>query len=475
MSDESALAKIVPRQFGRRARSDAQVRRFRCRATGTGIVELQGEDQSPRVGDVLIELPNARFRTQLAFRDLTTLDVADLTLVVEARWVIRDAVRFVETFCFGRLQQRESGGVVEPPSFGAAVVMASRDQIAATVRNETFAALRQRHNIPPSTWVKAIGDALDVGVALEQLSILVCKSPGGERAAAKAAEEQRLQAELELAERRQHLGDLKTLAQSAPIKARRKTAIPVVSSIAVGIAVLILAVILFPRGRGAAADPLEALCSPDGPAGVTALLLDIPPDLPELAAREIANVVAGVAAEVAPGDRVSVYRLNASEGELPFSACRPGPGSDLSGFGFSSTRAEAAWLTAYTDATAKALAPNTRNAPSPIMYRLQEIGVDDFAGLVQDGRRRHLIVFSDLIEDGPVYSQLSDPLSYDSFRTSPAFVSTRTNLNGAKVDIYYLLSSAGPLDSGDHIQFWSQWVAGAFGVLDSVQRPTGIP
>ena len=50
-------------------------------------------------------------------------------------------------------------------------------------------------------------------------------------------------------------------------------------------------------------------------------------------------------------------------------------------------------------------------------------------------------------------------LSYSRFKASRAYKKLQTDLHGAEVLIYYIQRSTGrPLNSVDHIRFWTDWI-----------------
>jgi hypothetical protein len=223
-----------------------------------------------------------------------------------------------------------------------------------------------------------------------------------------------------------------------------------------------------------------SLCPVDGPRSVAVVLLDSTDEIPEIAKREIRTALIDLA-ETLPDYRLLEIRLldpKAPGGKTIFSKCNPGDGAGLSEYTANPRLARQRWLDGFRAPLDAALDAGFQPLPgktSPIMATIQRIAVERFTGRAVEGVPKELIVISDMLEHGPDYSQYSGDLSYGRFKSSRAYKKVQTDLHGADVVIYYIQRATGrPINSADHIRFWSDWIRDNNGRLKEAKKPQGL-
>jgi len=157
-------------------------------------------------------------------------------------------------------------------------------------------------------------------------------------------------------------------------------------------------------------------------------------------------------------------------GRIMFSKCNPGDGSNLSEITANPRLAHKTWMEQFhaplEDALDKTMVQSEADS-SPILSAVQRIVVDRF----EKGRPGRLIIVSDMIEHTPDYSQYKGDLSYERYKHTPAYKKQHTDLEGAGVTIFYVQRLR--MDSGNHIRFWTDWVADNNGILDEAVKLQG--
>ncbi|HML92947.1 hypothetical protein [Methyloceanibacter sp.] len=214
------------------------------------------------------------------------------------------------------------------------------------------------------------------------------------------------------------------------------------------------------------------LCPVDGEKSVTVVLLDTSDEWPDITRAEVRNRLGDIAADVPDYGLLELRLLEPSKsgGRVIFSKCNPGDGSNLSEIIGNPRMAHKIWMeqfnTPLQDALDKTMVTSESDS-SPILSTIQRIAVDRF----DDGRPGHLVVISDMVEHTPDYSQYKGDLSYDRYRQTAAYKKQHTNLEGVDVTIFYVRRLR--MDSGKHIQFWTDWIADNNGALDEAVKLQG--
>jgi hypothetical protein len=222
------------------------------------------------------------------------------------------------------------------------------------------------------------------------------------------------------------------------------------------------------------------LCPVDGPRSVAVVLLDSTDEVPETAKREIRTVLVDMA-ETLPAYELLEIRLldpKTPGGKSIFARCNPGDGAGLSEYTANPRLARQRWLEGFRQPLDVALEAGFRPLPgktSPIMETIQRIAIERFTGRAAEEIPKSLVVISDMLEHGPDYSQYTGDLSFGRFKTSRAYKKVQTDLHGADVLIYYIQRQTGkPINSADHIRFWTEWIRDNNGRLKQASKLQGV-
>lgn len=214
------------------------------------------------------------------------------------------------------------------------------------------------------------------------------------------------------------------------------------------------------------------LCPVDGERSVTVVLLDTSDTWPEITRAEVRKRLDNIAADVPDYGLLELRLLDPSKpgGRVMFSKCNPGDGSNLSEIIANPRMAHKTWMEQFNaplqDALDKTMITHETDS-SPILSTIQRIAVDRF----DDNRPGHLVVISDMVEHTPDYSQYKGDLSYDYYKQTAAYKKQHTNLEGAAVTIFYVQRLR--MNSGKHIQFWTDWIADNDGTLAQAVKLQG--
>lgn len=222
------------------------------------------------------------------------------------------------------------------------------------------------------------------------------------------------------------------------------------------------------------------LCPDDGPRSITVVLVDATDDLTDITKRDIRSHLTDLAEALPPYGLLEMRLLDPTipGGRITFKKCNPGDGSNLSKLVTNPVLAHKRWLEDFhipvENALDGSLAP-ARADTSPIMETVQRIAVDRFSGQSLSNTPKSLVLVSDMIENGPDYSQYHGDLSYERFQASPAYKKLRTDLHRADVSILYAQRLAPPIDSKKHLEFWLRWIRDNNGVMakDAAEKLQG--
>ena len=208
------------------------------------------------------------------------------------------------------------------------------------------------------------------------------------------------------------------------------------------------------------------LCPATPPKDIIVAVLDTTDGLPEPARVEALTRLTDLV-ESFPENALFELRVvdpAYKAGRVVRTLCNPGDGSALSEINANPKRARQIWRGKFRKPIIQELEGSLHAAPSkssPLLATFQRIALERFTGAKLAGASKHLVIVSDMIEHDPgVYSQYPpNDLSYARFKASPYYRKVRTDLHGAKVDIFYIDRGLRGLDTGKHIQFWLDWIA----------------
>ncbi len=233
----------------------------------------------------------------------------------------------------------------------------------------------------------------------------------------------------------------------------------------------------------AARPPLldrTSLCPQDGAHSVTVVMLDSTDEIPDIAKREVRTVLIDMA-ETLPTYGLLDIRLldpNLPGGRSIFARCNPGDGSGLSEYTANPRLAHKRWMDGFREPLDAALEAGFKPSPgktSPIMATVQRIAVDRFTGRAVENIPKSLVLISDMLEHESDYSQYSGDLTYARFKASRAYKKVQTDLHRAAVTIYYIQRrSAKPINTVDHIRFWTEWIRDNNGRFKEADKLQGV-
>jgi hypothetical protein len=221
-------------------------------------------------------------------------------------------------------------------------------------------------------------------------------------------------------------------------------------------------------------------CPMDGWKAVTVMLLDTSDPLPKSTRDEVTKRLTDIADDLPEYALLEVRVLDPAfaAGRVVFSLCNPGDGRGLNEFTGNPSLAKRRWRERFREPLDRALDSGLqpqRSETSPILAAMQGIAIDRFTGKAAGQMPKALVIVSDMIENGKDYSQYRGDLTYQRFKTTPAYPKFRTDLNGATVQILYVQRLiARPLDSGVHIRFWIDWIQDNGGQLSKAIKLQGV-
>ncbi|WP_413992422.1 hypothetical protein ACMDCR_10195 [Labrys okinawensis] len=198
---------------------------------------------------------------------------------------------------------------------------------------------------------------------------------------------------------------------------------------------------------------------PIGREELTTQLVDLAEGLPKLSLLELRVMDPGIAS-----------------GAVKFHACNPGDGADIDPLTGNPELAKKRWRE-FQDKLKAVLTQGLSDIPSeqsPIMKTIQAIAVEDFTTSRVENIAKTLVVVSDMLENGPDYSQYRGDLSFARFKKSAAYRDFRTDLHGTSVFIKYVQRQRPPIDSVAHIAFWKQWIEDNNGQFVSAEKLQGV-
>jgi hypothetical protein len=218
----------------------------------------------------------------------------------------------------------------------------------------------------------------------------------------------------------------------------------------------------------------QTLCPIDGGArSTTVVLLDTSDQWPEITRAEVRKRLEKLAADTPYYGLLELRLLDPDTqgGRIMFSKCNPGNGVNESEITANPVLMQKRWKEQFLAPLEEALNRTLTQADttwSPILSSVQRIAVDRF----NDNQTGHLVLISDMIEHTPDYSQYKGDLSYEHYKQSAAYKKQHTDLHHADVRIFYV-QRLRSIDSGKHMEFWTDWVADNKGVLIEAEKLQG--
>ena len=222
----------------------------------------------------------------------------------------------------------------------------------------------------------------------------------------------------------------------------------------------------------------EEKCPREGPHSFTIVLIDSSDEIPDASLKQVKTYLDDTADTLPEYGLLELRLLDAktSGGEIIFSKCNPGDGRNLSELDANPKRVHKKWRDSFKEPLETALKFSLRPSESdtsPIMETIQSIALEHFTKARSKDLDKTLIIVSDMIEHGPDYSQYNNNLTYDTYKASQASIKYRTDLQGAKAEIYFVNRLNAGVNSVKHIEFWYQWFQENGGRITKAQKLQG--
>jgi hypothetical protein len=221
-------------------------------------------------------------------------------------------------------------------------------------------------------------------------------------------------------------------------------------------------------------------CPTEGPIAVHAIIIDHSDAISEQQAQQVRMFLRRILSNARAAERFDLY---VAEGDAASSAhpivrrCSPGRGADANALYQNPGQIQVAFEQQFRrpldEAVEKTLEASARPT-SPILETIRAVAITSF-GDVERHVPRSLTIVSDMIQNSPLYSQFSSPLtSFEQLSKTATWRSLQANLGGAQVSILYLLrpsavTSKGPIQTRGHQLFWEEAIRGSGGELVAME------
>jgi hypothetical protein len=238
--------------------------------------------------------------------------------------------------------------------------------------------------------------------------------------------------------------------------------------IAVGVGFLLLLAIAgfviylyVSKSRAVAELDPDTFCPKNGPASVTAVLVDRTDGINEVQAEALKALFMTWIEGVPEHGAFRVYEVAGGSG-MPspvLSVCNPGNVENVNVFTGNERLTRQRYEAKFRGPIEKLLADmltDEEAQTSPIMEAVQAIAIRDFgAGRAKEERK--LIVVSDLMQHTPEFSLYKAPPDIQGFRKSPYGRKIESDLSDVETTVY-LLHSSSAKQTRDVVQFWLDWL-----------------
>lgn len=221
-------------------------------------------------------------------------------------------------------------------------------------------------------------------------------------------------------------------------------------------------------------------CSVMGPSSTTVVLIDSTDGLSNTTKLDLRQRLIELGEEIPKGGLLEIRLLEPSipGGQVVFSRCNIGAGSELSELTANPTLQKKKWQEIFRkpldEALEKSLQGNIGRY-SPIIQAIQRISIERFSGASKNASNNKLIIVSDMLENTSDYSQYRGDASFERYRQSNAYQPFRTDLHDAAVSIWYLQKKLPRgIKTEDHLRFWQQWIKDNKGRLSNIDAIQGV-
>lgn len=228
-----------------------------------------------------------------------------------------------------------------------------------------------------------------------------------------------------------------------------------------------------------AGPALEAdLCPENGATSVTVVLLDVTDPISEITKLDLKREFQRVVAGVEQHGLVEVYLLTDVEGkpERTFHRCNPGNGDNADPWTSNPKKIQQRWDQAFNQPLKKIeeqVGEGSSAKQSPIMAGIQRIVIESLSDAKLDGKPKHLIIASDMMEHTSAFSVYKSGADIKAFENSAARNKFRTPLDGVDVRLLIFQRESSASIKGLP-EFWATWISSNRGDVSGIERLTGI-
>lgn len=231
-------------------------------------------------------------------------------------------------------------------------------------------------------------------------------------------------------------------------------------------------------------DPVTG-CPSDGkpPASITVVLLDTTDPLHAVQRTNVTNKLKPVLDNAQQYAEIQLFAIAPSSSSLlrpVVTACNPGNGQRLSIFWASPReikKVKDRWQQNFVDRLnneLNALLNGSSADTSPILESIQNVSASVFDAPAYKDIPKQLIIVSDMVQNTPGFSQYKRSETFDQFKQTPYYMTTRSTLDGVNVYILYLRrADVLRIQTRQHIEFWRDYFADAGAALTKVDSIEG--
>ncbi len=231
--------------------------------------------------------------------------------------------------------------------------------------------------------------------------------------------------------------------------------------IAIVVTILAAITIFIAMNRGVDIDK-ESMCRSDGAFDRHIIILDMTDNYNSIQVQQIKHIINNTVENLAVTEQLQLYFINntmPSELKAEFSLCNPGDGAGKSEIYSNPKLFKKRWEKRfYTPLMAKMkeLSGDYTSTKSPILETVQAVNNIALPYVRESERRYKITIISDMIQNSDALSFFNTRASsLAHFVDSPAYIRTRTDLEGVDIDIVIVRRDKfESLQSRDYIDFW---------------------
>lgn len=250
--------------------------------------------------------------------------------------------------------------------------------------------------------------------------------------------------------------------------------------IAVVVTILLAIAVFIVMNRGVEVDK-ESMCRSDGLFDRHIVILDMTDNYNSIQVQQIKHIVKNIVDNLAVTEQLQLYFINntmPSEMKAELALCNPGDGAGKSEIYSNPKLFKKRWeqrFYAPLMEKMKDLSGDYTSTKSPILETIQAVNNIALPYVREDGRRYKVTLISDMIQN-------SDELSFFKVRASslahfvdsPAYIKTRTDLEGVDIDIVIVRRDKfESLQSRDYIDFWVEVLTSMSANVENIKLTDG--